>query len=143
VVGQDQLRRPADAQRLQVKAQPCDLVHLLHQRQRLQHRAVADDTQHPRPRNPRRDLVQLERPFAHHHRMAGIVAALVTGHHLRLGSQQIDHSPLAFIAPLGAQHNQSGHLAPPEPDTGYTPGQNRAPQAQAPAIVPQSPLPAE
>src|SRR5687768_5176156 len=41
--------------------------------------------------------------------MAGIVAALEADHDVSLLGQPIDDFPLAFVSPLGADHDNVGH----------------------------------
>jgi hypothetical protein len=42
--------------------------------------------------------------------VAGVVAAVVAGHHLHLLREEIDDLPLAFVAPLGARYDDIGHV---------------------------------
>ena len=48
--------------------------------------------------------MQHELATAGKQRVARVVAALIAGHHGKMGRQQIDNLPFAFIAPLGAEH---------------------------------------
>jgi hypothetical protein len=55
--------------------------------------------------DPRGDQVQDELVLAHHHGMAGIVAALVPRDYVRPLREQINDLPFAFIAPLGPDYD--------------------------------------
>src|SRR5690606_40901263 len=55
--------------------------------------------------NPRGDQVQGGLDAIDHQRVAGVVAALEAGHGGHQVGEQIDDLALAFVTPLGAQHN--------------------------------------
>ncbi len=99
------LRRDGDAQAL-------DAGDLVHQRPGIDHHAIADNghfTAHD-ARGQQRQLVDLA---VDHQRMAGIVAALETHHHIGALGQPIDDLAFAFIAPLGADHRYITHAKSP------------------------------
>ena len=53
----------------------------------------------------RRDQMKDKLLAVHHQGVAGVVAALIPHHHLRLPGQEVDDLPLAFVTPLGAHHH--------------------------------------
>jgi len=75
------------------------------------HYAVANQALHAFTQNAGRDKVQDGFFAINHQSMTGIVAALVTHHGGGLFGQQVNDFALAFITPLGAQHDDiSSHL---------------------------------
>ena len=45
--------------------------------------------------------------------VAGVVAALVADHHVGLLAEQVDDLAFAFVAPLGADHDENRHVCLP------------------------------
>ena len=90
----------------------CEPTDLVEQRLRIQHDAVADDRQlalADHPRGQQRELVGYP---IDDQRMARIVPALKAHHDVGLLGEPVDHLPLAFVAPLGANHDHIGHEVP-------------------------------
>ena len=96
-------------------ALPLEPLDLLQQRTRIEHHAVADHRQLARPHHARRQQRQLVGVAVDDQRMAGIVAALEADHDVGLLGQPVDDLALAFVAPLGADHDHIGHEDPFEP----------------------------
>ena len=92
------------------RAEPRDF---LDQRPGIDHHAVADDRALAldHARRQQRELVGL---VADHDGVAGIVAALEAHHHLGPVGEPVDDLAFAFVAPLGADHRDIGHI--PYPD---------------------------
>ena len=73
----------------------------------IQHHAVADHADRALE-DSRGDLVQDERlALPRVDGVAGIRAALIAHHEIRALRQDVDDLPLAFIAPLGADHDDA------------------------------------
>jgi hypothetical protein len=105
VIRQDQVRLVADDQAVaDVDAEPGQHVDFGEQRRRVDDDAVADDASDAVVQDARGDEMQDVLLPAHVDRVAGVVAALIAGHHVEARRHQIDDLALAFIAPLGAQH---------------------------------------
>src|SRR4029079_18139828 len=105
VIRQDEVRLVADEQAIaDVDAQPGPHVDLGEQRRRVDDHAVADDAGDAVVQDAGRDEVQDVLLAAHVDGVAGVVTALIAGHHVEPRRHQIDDLALAFIAPLGAQH---------------------------------------
>ena len=75
---------------------------------RIEHHAVADNRQRAgdNAAGQQRELVDL---FAHHQRMASVVAALKAHDGVGPAGQPVDDLALALIAPLGADYGDVGH----------------------------------
>ena len=111
VVRQDQRTgfRDPDAP-VELHAGARELVHLLEQRMRREHHAVADVAGHARMQNARRDQVQHRLPPGDHQRMPGVVSALEAHHALRMRREPVDDLPFALVTPLGADDDDvPGH----------------------------------
>ena len=101
VVGQDDVGPVADEQpAADLDALRRQGVDLREQRLRVDHHAVADDAPHARMQDARRQQVQNELGAAHPHRVAGVVASLVTRHNGRVGGEEVDDLALALVTPL-------------------------------------------
>ena len=81
------------------------LVDLREQRLRIDDDAVADDADDAVVQDAGRDQVQDELLAADVDRVAGVVAALIARHDREARRQQVDDLALAFVAPLGAEHD--------------------------------------
>ena len=81
------------------------LTHFLEQRLRRQDDAVANQTVNMLTQDTGRDQMKRRSPAVNHQGMAGIVSALEANNGRDLVGQQINNLTLAFITPLGAQHN--------------------------------------
>ena len=92
-IADEQVRADFDADR----AQPFDFAH---ERNRVEHDAVADDALFAGPQDARRDEVEDVFLAARDHGMAGIIAALGAHHDIRGLGQDVDDLAFAFIAPL-------------------------------------------
>ena len=95
---------------------PPEPVDLLQQRLGIEHHAVADDRQLALPHHARGQQRQLVGVAVDDQRMAGIVAALEADDDVGLLGQPVDDFSLAFVPPLGADHDNVGH-EPPFPVT--------------------------
>src|SRR5207245_4686069 len=85
-------------------------VHLLDQRLRRQHHAVADVTADALPEDARGNQVQNGLLAADHQGMSGVVSALEAHHPLSVVGEPVDHLPLALVTPLGADdYDVLGH----------------------------------
>ena len=91
---------------------------LVEQRMRIEHHAVADDRQLARPHDARRQQRQLVGGAVDDQRVAGIVAALEADDDVGLLGQPVDDLAFAFVAPLGADHDNIRHedLSPGQAD---------------------------
>src|SRR6266550_589099 len=77
---------------------------------RIEHHAVADDA-HRALENSGWDLMQYERlTLTRVHRVPGIGAALIAHHEIGTLGQDVDDFALAFITPLGADHDDTLRL---------------------------------
>ena len=84
---------------------------LLQQHARVDHHAVADHVLHAGREDARRDEVQREvLAVGEHHRVAGVVAALVAHHPLHGAPEQVGGLALALVAPLGADQHDRRHV---------------------------------
>ena len=72
---------------------------------------VANDGDDPGVEDPGGDQVERELAQFVLDCVPGVVAALVADHHVGLLAEQIDDFAFAFIAPLGAHHDENRHLA--------------------------------
>ncbi len=98
-----QLRPDVDADRLEAG----DFVE---QRGRINHHAVADNSLNTRAQNAAGDQLQYEFLAADEDGMAGIVAALIASHGIKLFREQVDDFALAFVAPLRSENYQITHV---------------------------------
>ena len=78
---------------------------------RVDHDAVADRAQLARVQDPGRDQVELPVLAVAHDGVPGVVAALEVDHEIRLLREEVDDLALAFVAPLGVDDHDSGHVA--------------------------------
>ena len=104
--GQDQRAGFADAQaRAQLDAHFFQAFNLFKQLGGRQDHAVADVALHTRAHDAAGDQVQGGFHAVDYQGMSGIVAALKAHHALGAFGQPIDQFALAFVAPLGSDHN--------------------------------------
>ena len=82
-------------------------IELLEELLEVEHHAVAQQTARTRVQNAGWNLVQDEGITAHVHGVACVGATLVARDDGRFRGQHIDDLALAFIAPLGADHDQT------------------------------------
>ncbi len=94
------------------RAEPADL---LEQRARIEHHAVADHRQLAGPHHAGRQQRELVGGAVDDQRVAGIVAALEAHHDVGLLGEPVDDLALAFVAPLGADHDHIRHQDPLKP----------------------------
>ena len=87
------------------RARAFELVHLLHQRLRRHHHAVADEAAHAFVEDSRGNQPQHGLLAVDDQRVAGVVAALEAHHALRAVGEPVDDLAFAFVAPLGADHD--------------------------------------
>ncbi len=84
---------------------------LVEQHAGVHHHAVADHVAQAGCEDPGRDEVQGEvLAVGEHHRVAGVVAALVAHHPLDLATEQVGGLALALVAPLGADQHDRRHV---------------------------------
>src|SRR5213075_1202850 len=81
----------------------------------VDHHAVADHGLHARPQNPRRNQLKDELALADEDGMSGVVPTLVARDDVEALGQQVDYFALAFVAPLGAEHDHVAHLETAHP----------------------------
>ena len=86
--------------------QPANFADQAH---RVDHHAVADNTDLAPPQDARGDKMENEFLLANEDRVAGVVAALSADHHVGLAGEHVDDFAFAFVAPLGADENSVGH----------------------------------
>ena len=111
---QDQRGILGDAQALRRDIDPLPLepVDLLEQRVRIDHDAVADHGQLPRPHHARRQQRQLVGDPVDDQRVARIMSTLEANDDVGLLRQPVDDFPLSLVPPLGTDHDHIGHEAP-------------------------------
>jgi hypothetical protein len=78
---------------------------------RIDHHAVSDHARLAGVEDPARDEVELPRLPVAHDRVAGVVAALEANDHVRPFREQVDDLALPLVAPLGANDDDSRHVA--------------------------------
>jgi hypothetical protein len=79
-----------------------------------------------------RDQMEDEPLLPDEDRVAGVVAAVVAGHHLHLVGEQVDDLTLPLVAPLGAGDDDVGHERIFDLNrTGHSTRPVRQPQARA------------
>jgi hypothetical protein len=106
VVRHDQRRSRADLEaRAHFDAVGLELGDFLDQCLGRQHHAVADQAQRIVAQDAGGDQVQHGLLALDHQRVAGVVAALETGHGTDPLGQQVDDLALAFVAPLGTKND--------------------------------------
>src|SRR5204863_7577211 len=105
VIRQDEVRLVTDDQPVaDVDAGGGELVDLGKERLWIDHYAVADDAGDAGMENAGRQQPQHELAPVRVHRVAGVVAALVTSDDGKVRRQEIDDLALALVTPLRAQH---------------------------------------
>src|SRR5699024_8602396 len=83
---------------------------LVEQHRRVDDDPVADDVADAGRQDPGGDQVQGEvLAVRQHHRVAGVVAALITHHPLHASTEQVGGLALALVAPLGADQDDRRH----------------------------------
>ena len=75
----------------------------------VDHHAVADDRGDVGVEHPARHELQGEGLAVDHHRVPGVVAALVADDHVHVPGQQVGELALALVAPLGPDDHGCGH----------------------------------
>ncbi|KMO72613.1 hypothetical protein MOBUDSM44075_03956 [Mycolicibacterium obuense] len=113
VIGHQQVRVGRQQQPIGVHAAVFEAAQLGQQHARVDDDAVADHVGHAGRQNARRNEVQGEvLPRRKHHRVAGVVAALVAHHPLNPSTEQVGGLTFALVAPLGADEDDCRHAAP-------------------------------
>ncbi len=114
VQGQDQRGILGNAQvlRRDIDPLPPQPVDLLEERVRIDHDAVADHGQLPRPHHARRQERQLVGDPVDDERVARIMSTLEANDDVGLLRQPVDDFPLSLVPPLGTDHDHIGHEAP-------------------------------
>ena len=109
--GQDQRDVFGDAQifRADGDALASQFRHLVEERLRIEHHAVADHRELRGPQHAGGQQRQLVGDAVDDQRMAGIVAALEAHDDVGLLRQPVDDLALPFVAPLGADDDDIGH----------------------------------
>jgi hypothetical protein len=114
VIRQDDVRLGAHEQALlESMAQGHEPVHLLEERGRVDHDAVADQAALVRAQDPGRHQVEDDGVAVDDHAVAGVRAALVARDQVVLGGEHVDDLALALVAPLGAEHHRARHVRRP------------------------------
>ena len=111
VVGHDQMGVGRDPQAADVDPAVAQSLDLAGQHTRVDDDAVADRAGLAGVEDPRGDQVELEGLAVADDRVAGVVAALKADHDVGLLGEQVGDLPLSFIAPLGADYDDSRHGA--------------------------------
>ena len=108
---QDQRRVLGDAQILRRDGDALFLQRgdLVEQRMRVEHDAIADDRELARPHHARGQQRQLVGRAVDHQGVAGIMATLEADDDVGLLGEPVDDLALAFVAPLGADHDNIRH----------------------------------
>ena len=110
VVRHDEVRVVRDEEApLHLVAQLADGADLLHHGHGIDHHAVADHARHVVVEDAARDEVQDERLVVPADRVPGVGAALVAGHDVHLGAEEVHDLAFAFVAPLAADDDRYGH----------------------------------
>src|SRR6185437_3379687 len=106
MVGEDDLRSIGNEElAVYVHAQIAELAYFAKKRHRVQHHSVADHRLAIGPENAAGHKLQNEFLPADDDSVPGVVPASVTRHHLEALGEHVHDFPLAFIAPLGADHH--------------------------------------
>ena len=84
--------------------------HLLDQRERVHHDAIADDGGHPWAQNAAGDQFQDVFGGANEDGMAGVMPALIPRHDIEAVGKKIDDLSFSFVSPLCAQNDNVAHL---------------------------------
>ena len=80
----------------------------------VQSNAVAQDIDDAITENAGRQQMQSELTLFVDYGVAGVTAALITNHHVKLAGQQVHHTALAFVAPVDTNNRTIGHnIYPP------------------------------
>ena len=108
---QDKRRVFRDHQRLRrnLNTLGADRLNLAQQMPRVEHNTVANDRQLATAHNTRRQRMQFVDCFAHHKCVACVVTALKAADDISPLAQPIYDFAFAFIAPLGADHDDVCH----------------------------------
>jgi hypothetical protein len=110
MIGENQMGAAAEEEpAVDIDASLGERVDLGQQRLRVDHDAVSNDGFLARAEDSRRDELKNEFFAVPDDGMAGVMAALATGDVVERGGQIVDHLPLAFVAPLGAHHDNRSH----------------------------------
>jgi hypothetical protein len=109
VVRHDQVRVQRQPETADVEAGRGELIQLAEQHRRVDDDAVRDHVGDVREQHARRHEVELELAALGDDRVAGVVTALVPDHEVHPVRQVVDRLALAFITPLGAEHDRGGH----------------------------------
>ena len=111
--GEDQRDVLGDAKifRADRDALPLQLRHLIEERLRIEHDAIADHGELRWPKHAGRQQRQLVGLAVDDKRVACIVAALETHDDIGLLRQPVDDLALPLVAPLGADDDNVGHFA--------------------------------
>jgi ectoine hydroxylase-related dioxygenase (phytanoyl-CoA dioxygenase family) len=113
VIGQDQVGIARDLDLVDADAPTPKHVHFPQQHERIDHDAVADDRSDVFVEHPTGNQLKGELLVADHQRMTSVVASLIADDHGHLFGQEIGELPLAFVAPLGSDHNRCRHVGQP------------------------------
>jgi hypothetical protein len=111
VVGQDEVNPVRDHQVLaDLDPEVLELLLLALEGGGVDDHAVAGDAEDARVEYPRRDHVENELLSPDDDRVTGVVPPVVAGHHLHPGGEQVHDLAFAFVAPLGADDHDVGHV---------------------------------
>ena len=108
MVGQNHLRAVRD-EKISVDPHAClaQRTHFLQKGHGVQNHAVADHAAARRPQHSARHQLQDELLAVDDDRVAGIVAASVTGYDGKALRQDVDNLSFTLVAPLGADNHRS------------------------------------
>ena len=109
VVRHDHVRAAADADLRHVDPAGDEHVQLADERRRVDHDPVPDDRRDVRVQDAGRAQLELHRLVPDHHRVAGVVAALVADDHGHLLREEVGGLAFALVPPLEADDHGRGH----------------------------------
>ena len=132
MIGQNQVRAVAHSQaRGGVDPSFRHGVELAHQRLEVHHDAVPNHRDLVRPQDAARQELEDKFSVVNYHRMAGVGAALVARHDVKMFGKGVYHFPLTLITPLDTDnHDASGclHELPFRPGSIYRDTLTAAPE---------------
>lgn len=102
-----------DAAVVHVQAQVREVRELLPERPGCHHHVAAQEADLALVRHPRGDDVGDELLAVNHDGVSGVGAAVEAGHDVGPVSVAVNYLAFAFVAPLGADDHDAGHVAPP------------------------------
>jgi len=110
VVGQDHVRALGNDKACRGHFPRGQRVQFVYKHRGIDDHPVADNADLVRIKDAGRDQMEAENFLADHHRVPGVVAALVPHHDVGLGRQVVGYLPLSLVAPLGSDQNHRRHV---------------------------------